>query len=78
VTSGPKLEMVGSWRSVGGFYGIRVRSGVFFWPSGCSLQHPGLPADEVDDVRVNSCRGCFVGSLLGDDTFPCGGLRWTG
>jgi hypothetical protein len=76
VTSGPRLEMVDSWRSVGGFYGVRVSFRVFFWPSGCSLQRLGLPGDEVDDARVGSCRGCFVGSLLGDDAFPCGGLRW--
>jgi hypothetical protein len=37
---------------------------------------PGLPGDEVDDAWVGSCRNCFVGSLLGDDIFPRGELRW--
>jgi hypothetical protein len=38
-----------------------------------SLWPLGFPGDEVDDVRVSSCRGCFVGSLLGDNIFPHGG-----
>jgi hypothetical protein len=29
MTSGPRLEMVGSQRSVGGFHGVRVSSRVF-------------------------------------------------
>jgi hypothetical protein len=46
--------------------------------SGCSLWLLSLPSDEVDGARVGSCRGCFVGSLLGDDAFPRGELRRTG
>jgi hypothetical protein len=46
--------------------------------SGCSLRLLSLPSDEVDGARVGSCRGCFVGSLLGDDAFPRGELRRTG
>jgi hypothetical protein len=44
--------------------------------SRCSLRLPGLPGNEVDEARVGSCRGCFVGSLLGGDAFPRGG--WDG
>jgi hypothetical protein len=46
---------------------------------GCSLWLPGLPSDEVDDAWVGSWRGCFVMSLLDNDTFPRGGgggMRW--
>jgi hypothetical protein len=71
--SGSILEMVGMQRSVGGFHGIRPSSGVFLWPFGCSLWLLGLPGDEVDDTQVGSCRGCFVGSFLGGEVYPCGG-----
>jgi hypothetical protein len=29
-------------------------------------------------ARVGSWRGCLVRSLLGDDVFPHGAMRWTG
>jgi hypothetical protein len=41
--------------------------------SRCSLQVPGLPDYDVDEARVDSCRGCFLGSLLSSDAFPHGG-----
>jgi hypothetical protein len=73
MTSGSKLEMVGSQRSIGGFHSVWVSSGVFFWPSRCSLRLLSPPGDEVDDTWVDSCRGCFVGSFLDGDVCPHGG-----
>jgi hypothetical protein len=52
---------------------LSLLSGVFFWPTGCSLRLSDLPGDEVDDTLVGSFRGCFVGSFLDSDIFPCGG-----
>jgi hypothetical protein len=40
---------------------------------GCSLRLPSLPGDEVDDTRVGSYRGCFMGSFLSGDVFQHGG-----
>jgi hypothetical protein len=74
MTNGSRFQMVSSLRSVGGFHGVRASSGAFIWPPGCSLQLPGLPSDEVDDTQVGPYRGCFVGSFLGSDVFPCGGV----
>jgi hypothetical protein len=56
---GPKLEMVSSYRSVGGFHGVQISSRVFFLPLGCSLRQPSIPGDEVDGARDDSWRGCF-------------------
>jgi hypothetical protein len=40
--------------------------------SGCSLRPLSLPGDEVDNARVDPCRGCFMGSFLDSDVFPRG------
>jgi hypothetical protein len=32
---------------------------------------------EVNYAWVGSWRGCLARSLLGDDVFPRGGVRWT-
>jgi hypothetical protein len=37
-----------------------------------------LHGSKVNDAQVNSQRGCLTRSLLGDDVFPRGGVRWTG
>jgi hypothetical protein len=37
-----------------------------------------LSGSEVNGAQVGSFRGCLARSLLDDDVFPCGGVRWTG
>jgi hypothetical protein len=32
----------------------------------------------VDNALVSSFGGCLARSLLGDDVFPCGAMRWMG
>jgi hypothetical protein len=49
MTSGSRLEMVRSPRSVGGLHGLRGYSGVFQALS-LSLCSPGLPNSEVSDT----------------------------
>jgi hypothetical protein len=60
------LEMVSSWRLVGGFHGVLVSSRAFFLPPMCSLQLSGVLGDEVDDAQYDSWRGWFGMSPLGD------------
>jgi hypothetical protein len=43
--------------------------------SGLSLYSPP-PAGEVNDTQVSSRRDCFVMSLLDDDAFYVGVMRW--
>jgi hypothetical protein len=37
-----------------------------------------IHGSEVTGARVGSWRGCLARSLLGDDVFPRGGVRWIG
>jgi hypothetical protein len=50
---GPRLEKVGSSRSVGA-------SMTFFWVPRCSSWLPGVLGTEVDEVRDDSWRGTFA------------------
>jgi hypothetical protein len=51
MTSGSRLEMVGSLRLVGGFHGVQTYSRVFL-------------GDEVDNAREGSEGRCLVGPAL--------------
>jgi hypothetical protein len=62
---GPRLEIVRTKRSVGGFHGVLIGSRVFFLPLRCRLQLLSGLSDEVDEARDDSLRGCFTMSLLG-------------
>jgi hypothetical protein len=37
-----------------------------------------LCGSDVNDAHVGSWRGCFIMSWLGDNSFPCGMMRWMG
>jgi hypothetical protein len=50
---GPKLEDVGSSRSVGAFK-------AFFLPFGCSFRLPSVLGAKVDGAWDDSCRGRFT------------------
>jgi hypothetical protein len=71
MTSGSRLEIVSSSRSVGGFQGVRAYSEVFWPPT------PRPPGGEVNDARVGSQKDCFVMPLIDDDAFSHGVMRWT-
>jgi hypothetical protein len=75
MTSGCRLEKVGSLRSVGCFHGVRACSGVFQTPSYYSQ---ALHGSGVNGASVGSWRGCLARSLLGGNVFPCGVMRWMG
>jgi hypothetical protein len=44
---------------------------------GLSPHSLGPPGSEVNDAQVDSWRDCFGISLLGDDVFSGGLVRWT-
>jgi hypothetical protein len=46
--------------------------------SGLSFYSWAHPGGEVNGVWFGSWRNCFMMSLLGDDVFPRGVVRWTG
>jgi hypothetical protein len=72
ITSGSRLEVVGSLRSVGGFHGVQAYFGVFC----LSLSSLALLGGEVSDAQVGSQRDCYAISLLGSDNFSRGVMRW--
>jgi hypothetical protein len=41
-----------------------------------SLCSSGFPGSEVNDVQVDSCRGCFMMSWIGSHFFQRGMMRW--
>jgi hypothetical protein len=53
---GPRVEIVGSLRSVGD-------SMAFYWASGCSLWLLSVRCAEVDDARDDTRRGSFTKQL---------------
>jgi hypothetical protein len=76
MTSGSNLEKVGLLRSVGG-------ASTVFGPVLKSFRLPltipqALHGSGENGAQVSFCRGCLVGSLLGDDVFPCGTMWWMG
>jgi hypothetical protein len=71
----PRLEMVYSWRSVGGFHGVRDGSRVFFLPPGCCLRLPGIPSDEVDNAPDDSWRCRFRGVFTWRLSLPTWGVE---
>jgi hypothetical protein len=77
MTSGSRLEIVGSPSSVGGFHGIWAYSGVFQALCLRVCLFSGPPCSEVNDAQVDSWRDCFMMSWLDDDLFPRGMMRRT-
>jgi hypothetical protein len=70
MTSGSRLEMVDSPRSVGRFHSVWAYSGVFQALSlslSLCVCSSGLPGSEVNDAQVGFWTGCFVMSCPGSD-----------
>jgi hypothetical protein len=74
MTSGSRLEIVGSLRSVEGFHDVRACSRIF--QALYLLPAPPPHGGEANDARVGSQRDCFVTSLLRGDAFSCRVMRW--
>jgi hypothetical protein len=70
---GPRLEIVSSWRLVGGFHGVPIGSRIFFLPPGCSFWLPGVDGVEVHDARDDSWKGSFAKRLYWEISFPTWG-----